>query len=346
MLGAMSVQDTSHIPAGLPIAELHCHLEGTLRPGLMRMLAARHGADLSRLPVDGETYLWRDFNEFLGVYDAVSAVVRTQQDYYDLVSDYLETEAARGLIYLEFFISAEHPMRHGLTYPAFLDALAQAIDDAQAKWGTVCRLVLTAVRHYGPEASEASARLAAQHPHRLVTGFGLAGDEAHAHKADFARAFAMAKDAGLRLTAHAGEVTGPHSVRDALDHLQVERIGHGVRSIEDPALVDRLVAEGIVLEVCPGSNVALGFYPDLASHPVRALIDRGVAVTLSSDDPPFFDTNVRREYESVAAVHGLGPQALLACTRTALRGSFCDAATRDALLARVDAWEREKLTAS
>lgn len=154
---------------------------------------------------------------------------------------------------------------------------------------------------------------------------------------DFADAFRIAREAGLGLTAHAGELAGPQSVRDALDHFGVRRIGHGVRAIEDPALVERLVEEDIVLELCPGSNVALGLYPSIAQHPFRRLMEAGVRVTINSDDPPYFHTTLGREYDELARVQGLGRGALLAATRTAIEAAFVDEATRTRLLARVDA---------
>lgn len=329
------------LPEGLPIAELHCHLEGSMAPSITRHLARRHGIDLSRLPIDGDHYLWSDFKAFLKTYDAVSEVVRTAQDYYDITADYLQREAARGLIYTELFISAAHPRRFGLDYPDFVAAVASAIDDSAAAHGIHARMVLHVVRHYGVDHAVETAQLAARHPHRLVTGFGLAGDENHLSKREYQRAFHMATDAGLRLTAHAGEVAGSESVRDALRYLGVERIGHGVRAAEDPALVAELADRGIVLEVCPGSNIALGVARDYASHPIGALRASGVQVTISSDDGPFFHTHVRRDYEQTAAAHGWGTADMIALTRTAVTAAFCDDSLKAELLARTASWASE-----
>ena len=153
--------------------------------------------------------------------------------------------------------------------------------------------------------------------------------------ADFARAFDIARDAGLGITIHAGELSGAFSVRDALDHVRPTRISHGVRAIEDGDLVKRLADEGVVLEVCPGSNVALKVFPDFEHHPLRALHEAGVRVTLNSDDPPFFHTSLAREYDVASSIMGFGDDDLLGMTRTAIEAAFVDEPTRERLLSRL-----------
>ena len=319
----------------LPLAELHCHLEGTVAPDLALRLGRRHGLDLSPL-VDAEgRYRWRDFAEFLHVYDAMSAAIRTAEDYYEITADYYRRMAQKGLIYGEIFVSPEHAMRQGLSYPTLIDAVASAMADIEAETGAVARIVVTCVRHFGHEHAEETAALAARHPHAYVVGFGMAGDESMGAPADYARAFAIARDAGLGLTAHAGEICGPESVRATIESLPVSRIGHGVRAIEDPELVAELVDRDITLEVCPGSNLALGLYPSIAAHPVRRLVEAGLAVTLSADDPPFFDTDVAREYEEVRTAHGFDPVDMLDFTRRSIAAAFLDSATRARLEARL-----------
>lgn len=194
-------------------------------------------------------------------------------------------------------------------------------------------MVVVGVRHLGPEAVEAAARFAAGPNRTFVTGFNLAGDERIGAARDFARAFDIARDAGLGLTAHAGELCGPQSVRDAIDCLKPSRIGHGVRAIEDPDLVRRIAQKGIVLEVCPGSNLALGVYADIAAHPLKRLVDAGVKATLGSDDPPFFHTDLPREYH-LAAENGLAQAERIALTRNALEAAFVEEDVRRKLLDR------------
>ncbi len=249
----------SHAPvAPLPKAELHCHLEGTITPALARTLAQRHSLDIGRLINDEGEYIWQDFLSFLDCYDAMSTAVRNQHDYYDITYAYYEQSAREGGIYAEVFISPEHGQRYGLPYREMVDAVAQAMDDAQHRFGIAGRMLVTCVRHLGPEQAEQTAKMAAASPHPLVTGFGMAGDENAYQPAQFKRAFAIAADAGLALTAHAGEHDGPSSIRAVIDELGVTRIGHGVRAREDASLLERLREEGQVLELCPSSNICLG----------------------------------------------------------------------------------------
>jgi adenosine deaminase len=317
----------------LPKAELHCHLEGTASPALVRAQAARHGVDVSGL-VDGGRYRWRGFGGFLDAYDRASALFRTPEDYADLAEDHLSRIAADGAIYAELFVSPDHAEAGGLSADAYVAAAAEGARRAQAAHAIHCRLVVVGVRHRGAQAVERAARFAAARP-PLVTGFGLAGDERVGDPADFARAFATAREAGLGLTAHAGEFRGPDAVRRTLDALRPSRLGHGVRAIEDTDLVGRIAGESVVLEVCSGSNLALGVCPDAASHPLRRLREAGCRVTVGSDDPPFFETSLLAEYRFARDRQGFGDEELLQLTRTALEAAFVDEATRAGLLARL-----------
>ncbi|MCR9122056.1 MAG: adenosine deaminase [Phyllobacteriaceae bacterium] len=318
----------------VPKAELHCHIEGAVSPALAQAQAERHGADLSAIIVDS-AYRWTNFTEFLHVYDTVAALFRTRDDYARLAHDYLSSLAADGCLYSEIFISTDHAEQTGLSPHAYIDGLAEGIERAKSETGIEGRMIATGLRHGGPDAVERAARFAADNPHPLITGFGMAGDERMHHPKDFARAFDIARDAGLRITVHAGELAGAQSVRDALDHLRPERIGHGVRAIEEPALVERLAEEGIVLEICPASNIALEVFADYASHPFNRLRDAGVKVTLNSDDPPHFHSSLAHEYRITRDHFGLDDAALTAITHTAIDAAFCDDETRGTLLGRL-----------
>lgn len=320
---------TDALPEGFPLVELHCHLEGTVAPDFALRLAARHGLDLSGLIDDKGRYRWRNFSEFLAAYDRMTEAILTPEDYADLTERYYRAMARKGLVYAEAFLSPDHALRHGMRYRTMLDAVAEGAARVEADHDIAIRFILIAVRHYGVEAAESVARLAHEEPHPRVTGFGMGGDENHLLPRDFARAFAIARDAGLGLTCHAGEVMGPESVRAAIEDLGISRIGHGVRAIEDPSVLALIRDRGIVLEVCPGSNIALGIYPDRRSHPLRRLIDAGVRVTLSSDDPPFFATDIAREYEAARTVHGLSEADMRKISETALESAFCDEPTRE-----------------
>jgi adenosine deaminase len=274
------------------------------------------------------SYAWRDFLSFLAAYDRVCGVLRTARDFSDVIHAYLEGAAAQGAIYVEMFCSPERPSMLGIPYVEWLAALVDGIDRAQRSFGITGRIIAICIRHLGPDRALAMARRVVAEPHPYVVGFGMGGDEAKFTPADFAPAYKMMYDKGYGCTVHAGEVVGPESVWAAIRDLPVTRIGHGVRSAEDSRLLDELARRGTVLEVCPGSNVALGLYPDRAAHPLHRLVAAGVRVTLNSDDPPFFHTSLGEEYDKA----GLDDETLRRITRTAIEASFADPATKARLL--------------
>ncbi|MGB3390308.1 MAG: adenosine deaminase [Pseudaminobacter sp.] len=316
-------------------AELHCHVEGAAAPDLVLKQAQKYGRDVSHFLRDG-AYVWHDFSSFLAAYDAASDLFRTEEDYALLAEHYLTSLARDGTIYSEVFTSPGHATKAGLTPQAYTDALGEGMERARAKTGIEARMIVTGVRHVGVESIEAAARFAARCRNKLVTGFGVAGDERHGDVEDYVRAFEIAREAGLGITIHAGEFAGWESVKAVLDHIRPARIGHGVRAIENPDLVRRIADEGIVLECCPGSNIALGVFDSFASHPFPQLLAAGCKVTLNSDDPPFFHTTLKREYDIAAEHFGLNDKALTAVTRTAIEAAFVDRKTRAQLLARLN----------
>ncbi|MBC7478996.1 MAG: adenosine deaminase, partial [Pseudorhodobacter sp.] len=216
-------------------------------------------------------------------------------------------------------------------------AIEEAAVIAEKTMGITMRGIVTAVRHFGPEKARQTARCAAETKGSFITGFGLAGDEKVLRPKDYAYAFDMAREAGLRLTAHAGEWSGPDSVRDTIRDLKVERIGHGARAIEDMALVEEIAESGIVLELCPGSNVALGIFPSFRKHPIGEMYNRGVKVTINTDDPPFFHTTMEREYVQLHEAFDWDDGVFAKIARTALDAAFCDADTKTRLLKTLEA---------
>ncbi|CAK7258684.1 MULTISPECIES: adenosine deaminase [unclassified Shinella] len=318
----------------MPKAELHCHIEGAAPPALALSQAQRYGIDTSAFIRDGE-YAWEDFTSFVASYDATANLFRTEEDYALLAETYLTGIAEAGAVYSELIVSPDQGDAVGIGADAYISGLAEGAEQARARTGIETRLLIVGIRHFGPERVMKAAEYAARRPHPLISGFNLAGEERMHRVADFARAFDIARDAGLGITIHAGELSGAFSVRDALDHVRPTRISHGVRAIEDGDLVRRLADEGVVLEVCPGSNIALKVFPDFEHHPLRALHDAGVRVTLNSDDPPFFHTSLAREYEIASSVMGFSDEALLGMTRTAIEAAFVDEPTRQRLLSRL-----------
>jgi adenosine deaminase len=321
---------TSHLKK----VELHCHLEGAAPPSLTQSQALKYGVDTSSFLRDG-IYLWDDFAEFLVAYDKVSEVYRTEEDYALLTETYLDELAEIGTIYSELIVSPDHGDRIGLGADAYISGVSAGIRAARAKSGIEARLIVTGERHFGPERVIKAAEYAAKSDNPLITGFNMAGEERMGRVADYARAFDIAREAGLGITIHAGEICGAFSVADAIDLVKPSRIGHGVRAIEDADLVKRLADLGTVLEVCPGSNIALGVFADFASHPLRVLKEAGVRVTINSDDPPFFDTSLRREYDLASTAFGFSDLEINDMTRTAIEAAFVDEATRQALLAKI-----------
>lgn len=310
--------------------ELHLHLEGAAPPSFIRGLAAEKHVDLSGIFDEQGHYAYRDFNEFLRIYEAATSVLHSPQDFARLLAEVLERSAEQGVIYTEVFVSPE--FCGGADLAAWRDYLAAMTEIAERMrgQGIDSRGIVTAIRHFGPERAKKSALCAAETAGDWIAGFGMGGAEAVGAATDYAWSFDCAREAGLGLTCHAGEWGGPESIRQALE-IGVSRIGHGVRAIEDPALVRDLAAHGTVLEICPGSNVALGIYPDWPAHPIARLMDAGVNVTVSTDDPPFFHTSMQQEYNRLADAFGWGEEEFAQINRWAARAAFCDEATREGL---------------
>jgi adenosine deaminase len=319
----------------LPKVELHVHLEGTATPELVQRLADRNEMALpERLLNEHGRFHYGDFLDFLRTYDMAASVIRTAEDYRDITYEYLRDCAAEGAIYVELTASPDHARLVGLTDEDHLDGIARGIDDARRLHGIEGRILISAVRNFGFEQALAVARYAAAETHAYVVGFSMAGDEANFPIADFAEAYAIAAAAGLGCTVHAGEWAGPDSVRAALT-LPVTRIDHGVRAIEDAALVTELVERQIVLNTCPTSNVVLGVFPGFDEHPLPRLRDAGVRLTLGSDDPPYFGATIGGEYRVCAERLGFTQDDLTAVTLTGIDAAFCDPELKTALRARV-----------
>ncbi len=328
---------SERIDPALPKVELHLHLEGAAPPAFIRGLAKEKSLDISKIFTEDGGYAYRDFWHFLEVYEAACTTLQTPEDFRRLTLAVLEERARDGVVYAETFVSPDFCGGGDLVaWREYLHAITEAADEAQRTMGITLKGIVTAIRHFGPEKSRPIARCAVETRGDFITGFGIAGDEKQFHPRDFTWAFDCAREAGLRLTAHAGEWGGAQSVRDALDYLRPERIGHGVQAIDDLALVDRLAEDRIVLECCPGSNVFLGVYPGFDQHPVARLRDREVIVTLSTDDPPFFHTTLVQEYEALARAFGWTEADFRAINADAARAAFCDEATRARILTIIE----------
>jgi adenosine deaminase len=315
----------------VPKAELHVHLEGTAPPDLIRRIAERNGLAVPEGTFAApDRFAYRDFLDFLDTYDKAASVIRTGEDYRDIAYEYLVKCASEGAVYVELTASPDHARLVGLTDEEHIHGIARGIDDARSDTGIEGRILISCVRNFGVEPALRVARYAAERPHPYVVGFSMAGDEESYPPGAYAEAFELAADAGLGCSVHAGEWAGPESVRGALG-LPVSRIAHGVRSIEDPALVEELAERGTYLECCPTSNVVLGIYRSYEEHPLPRLRAAGVKVTLGSDDPPYFDASIGGEYAICREHFGLTDDELRGITRTAIDAAFCDGALKERL---------------
>ena len=327
----------------LPKAELHVHIEGTVTPDMARKKAAAHGLSLPAdiFSADGKSYEWGGFVDLVTrVYDAVAQTVRTRQDYEDIAYDYLKRCAAENCLYVELIISPDHAKRFGLSYKDMVEGIAAGIDRARADFGIEARMNAALVRHLPQADVDAAAQTIVSYKHPYVVGLDLAGAEKSGDIPRFRPTFKFIKgwtggQMGWRI--HAAEAAGAENARAALD-LHVKRIGHGVRAVEDPAVLADLVKSGTHLEICPTSNVLAGLYPDYKAHPLTQLRAAGVRFSLNSDDPGLFGNSIGTEYQVAHDHFGLSPAQLSAVTRTAIEDSFVDDKAKKLLLQKVDAY--------
>lgn len=316
--------------------ELHLHIEGTLEPELAFALAARHGITLPYASVEAlrAAYSFGDLQSFLDLYYSTCDVLRDRSDFYSLAMAYFARAHADNIIHVELFFDPQTHTARGVPLADVFGGLRDAMNDAERRYGISSELILCFLRHLSEE--DAMATLEESLAFRAdFTGVGLDSGERGNPPAKFVNVFARAKSLGLRLVAHAGEEGPADYIRDALDLLQVERIDHGVRCEEDPALVDRLVRDRIPLTVCPLSNIKLRVFDQMPDHNLARLLERGVNVTIHSDDPAYFGGYLGENFRAVAADLGLGARQLTALCENAIRASFLPATEKAGHLARL-----------
>ena len=319
----------------IPKAEIHVHLEATISPDLCRKFAKRNNVEISEdLFGSNYAYAWEDFYDFIEKYDLVTSVIHTPEDYNELTYNYLKECAENNVVYVEAMISSTHAKQKGMTYQSFLEGVSDGARQAENEFGIVSKYIMNGIRHLGAESVQNTAEEVLKNPHNDLVGFGLAGDELHFPPKLFTKTFDMLKEAQFPITVHAGEWDGPESIRDAIKLLHPTRLGHGVRSIEDPTLVEQIKELDIVLETCPTSNVATKIYKDYQDHPVKRLFDVGVKVTVNSDDPPFFNASIAGEYEVMRTL-GLSDAELKSLTKNAIEHAFCDNDIKAKLLNKI-----------
>ncbi|MFF1797741.1 adenosine deaminase, partial [Kitasatospora sp. NPDC058263] len=309
----------------LPKAELHLHIEGTLEPELAFALAARNGVTLPYADTEElrQAYSFSDLQSFLDLYYALMTVLRTEADFADLADAYLARAAGQGVRHAEIFFDPQAHTARGVPLDVVVEGLGRALDRSEERYGVSTRLIMCFLRDESAESALETFEAARPHFGR-ITGIGLDSAEVGNPPAKFREVYRRAAEAGLHRVAHAGE-EGPASyVTEALDVLGVERIDHGLRCLEDPALVDRLVREQIPLTLCPLSNVRLRCVDRLADHPLPAMLAAGLLVTVNSDDPAYFGGYVDDNFRAVAGALALAPETLRLLAANSFRASFLD----------------------
>ena len=327
----------------LPKAHLHLHFTGSMRHETLLELAERDHISLpdslvSQWPPHLSAADEKGWFRFQRLYDVARSVLRTEDDVRRLVREAAEDDVRDGGRWLEIQVDPSgYAARFG-GITAFTDLVLDAVADASARTGLGIGVVIAANRTRHPLDARTLARLAAQYAGRGVVGFGLSNDERRGSTADFSGAFAIAERAGLALLPHGGELRGPEHVQVCLDELRPDRLGHGVRSAEDPDLLARVVDAGIALEVCPVSNVALGVYTDLTSVPLPILLEAGATVALGADDPLLFGSRLAGQYATMRAAHDLDDPTLAELARMSVRASRAPEEVKAGLLGDVDRW--------
>ena len=332
--------DRAAFIAGLPKAELHLHLEGSLEPEQMLALARRNGVAIPFASAEAirAAYDFSNLQDFLDIYHQGTNVLVTEQDFCDLTTAYLTRAHADTVRHVELFFDPQSHTDRGIAFATVADGILRALDDAERQWGLTSRLIPCFLRHLSEEV--AFETLGGIRPYLgRIAGVGLASSELGHPPSKFARVFAAARSLGLKLVAHAGEEGPPDYVWEALDVLEVDRIDHGNRSLEDPALVARLVARGITLTVCPLSNLKLCVVDDLTRHPLKSMLDLGLHATVNSDDPSYFGGYVNDNFNAVAQALDLSRTELVTLAKNSFSGSFLPPDAIAAHLAAIDRYD-------
>ncbi|MBI28895.1 MAG: Adenine deaminase [Alphaproteobacteria bacterium MarineAlpha5_Bin11] len=313
-------------------AEIHVHLEATISPLLCKKLARVNKINIpENIYGNKYAYAWDDFYDFIKKYDIITSVIQTPENYSELTYAYLKQCALENVIYVEAMISSAHAKLKGMPYSLFLEGVSAGAKRAEDDFGIISRYIVNGIRHMGPDSVYNTAKEVLENPHTNIVGFGLAGDELNYPPKLFTKTFDMLKLENFPITVHAGEWDGPENIRNAIRMLHPTRLGHGVRSIEDPSLVQEIIDSDILLEVCPTSNIATKIYSNYKEHPVKKLFESGVKLSVNSDDPPFFNATIGGEY-SVMSGLGLSFDQLLSLSKNAIQYSFCDIDTKKILI--------------
>lgn len=333
------MDDLAAFIRGLPKAELHLHIEGSLEPEQMFEFAQRNGVKLPFASVEEvrAAYAFSNLQDFLDIYYQGAQVLLTAADFHDLAMAYFRRVAADGARHAEIFFDPQTHTDRGVPFAVVVEGLFSAMDQAEVELGLTSKLILCFLRHLSEEAAFETLERARPHLDRIV-GVGLDSSEVGHPPTKFARVFAAARQLGLKVVAHAGEEGPPDYVYQALDVLEVDRIDHGNRSLEDDALTERLVRQGMTLTVCPLSNLKLCVVDDLKAHPLKRMLGLGLRATVNSDDPAYFGGYLAQNWIETANAVGLSRDELVTLARNSFTGSFLAPDEIAAQLAQIDAY--------
>jgi aminodeoxyfutalosine deaminase len=340
------MSDLRPFVAGLPKAELHVHHVGSASPRIVAELAARHPD--SKVPTDPEAlkefFTFTDFAHFIEVYLAVVDVIRTPEDVRHLTYEVARDMARQNIRYAELTVTPFSSTRRGIPEAAFMEAIEDARKAAESELGVVLRWCFDIPGEAGLESAEETVRLALEHRPEGLVSFGLGGPEIGVPRPQFKPYFDKAIEAGLHSVPHAGETTGPETIWDALTDLRAERIGHGTSAVQDPKLLAHLAEQQIPLEVCPTSNIATRAVATLDEHPIKEMVAAGCLVTVNSDDPPMFGSDLNNEYVVAARLLDLDERGVAELAKNAVKASFLDEAGKAKLAAEIDSYTNDWLS--
>ena len=321
----------------MPKAELHLHIEGTLEPELMMQLAQRNGVEIPYASVEEirSAYAFSDLQSFLDIYYAGAQVLIEEQDFYDLTRAYLERAAADNVRHVEIFFDPQTHTERGVSFDTVIDGIHRALQDGATKPGITFELIMCFLRHRSADDGMATLEEALPHKNR-IRAVGLDSSEVGHPPSKFADVFKRARDEGFLTVAHAGEEGPPEYIWQALDLLKVERIDHGVRSLEDPALVERLAAEQIPLTICPLSNIKLRVFDSLQEHNLKKLLDAGLCATINSDDPAYFGGYIGDNYLQTQQALDLSADDICTLAKNSFSASFLNSEEIERHIAAID----------
>ena len=319
--------------------ELHIHLEGAASPAFVREICQSNSKQIPEVFNKSGNYNWQNFDQFLRIYEIVTNLFLEEKYFESLIRHVLDKQVKENIIYTEIFLGphlwSDRPTER---WDCFLNIARKVADEYEKIYGIYTYFIIVCIRHLGPEKALEAAKFASRIKTKNVVGFGMAGDEKKFKASDFIESFNHARKSGLGITVHAGEICGPKSVDEAIQ-LGVTRIGHGIRSRESEETIVRLLEKNILLEICPGSNIALGLYPSLKEHPINFLLNKNLPISISTDDPPFFSTTLSKEYQDLHNVFGWDEDTFNRINQQSLKFAFCDSSLKEKLLQQL---QREK----